>query len=108
VTGVVISCAACERQVSSTDLSASWLGWLVGWSLDEAGRWWCTECQRARGRVPPITRRARAAGEPPEASRQELDAVFERWRRIDAVAFRVLVITLALAALVLLAVAMAG
>jgi len=102
VTGAVISCAACERQVRSSDLSASWLGWLVGWSLDEAGRWWCTECQHARGRVPPIARRARAASDLCEPSRQQLDAVFERWRRIDAVAFRVLVVALALAALGLL------
>jgi len=102
VTAAEISCVACERRVSSNDLSASWLGWLVGWSRDEAGGWWCTECQHARGRVPPIELRLRAAADPREPTRQQLDAVLERRQRNDTLAFRVLLVALALATVALL------
>jgi len=102
VTATVIDCVACERRVCSSDLSAHWLGWMVGWSCDEAGQWWCTECQHERGRVPPIVLRLRAASDPTELSRQQLDAVLERRQRNDTLAFRVLLAALALAALGLL------
>jgi hypothetical protein len=102
VTGAVISCVDCERRVCSNNFSAFRLGRLVGWSTDEAGRWWCTECQLARGRTPPIVDRLRTAADPREPRGQQLEAEFERWQRIDALVFPALVVALVLAAFGLL------
>jgi hypothetical protein len=107
-----LSCRGCHRTVVADFSSAPFVRTLVAWTRDADGDW-CVICQAGRAGGSELQRAvaatAAARRRAPHGSRwRELQAQQRRIERLDELAYRVLVWTLIVAAIVLIGIALSG